>query len=68
VLGYVRVDNRGVQPGTAFKESYYTLANLIYSPFKHYDIGLEYYLGQRKNKNGQTGHANRLMATAKWHY
>jgi len=68
VLGYVRVDNRGVQPGTSFKESYYTLGNLIYSPFKHYDIGLEYYWGQRKNKNGDTGHANRLMATAKWHY
>ena len=68
VLGYVRVDNRSVQPGTAFKESFYTLANLIFSPFNHYDIGMEYYWGQRKNKNGQTGHANRLMVTAKWHY
>ena len=68
VLGYVRVDNRGVQPGTSFKESYYTLANLIYSPFNHYDIGMEYYWGQRKNKNGDTGHANRLMVTVKWHY
>ena len=68
VLGYVRVDNRGVQPGTAFKESYYTLANLIYSPFKHYDIGLEYNWGQRKNKNGDTGHANRLMFSVRWHF
>ncbi len=68
VFGYVRVDNRGIQPGTSFKSSYYSLANLIYSPFKRYDIGLEYYWGQRKNKNGDTGHASRLMLSAKWHF
>lgn len=65
VLGYVRVDNRGIQPDTSFKESYDTLANLIYSPFKRYAIGLAYYWGPRKNKNGQTGHPNRLMLSAK---
>jgi hypothetical protein len=68
VFGYVRVDNRRIQPGTSFKSSYYALANLIYSPFRHYDIGLEYSWGQRENKNSQTGHANRLMLSAKWHY
>ena len=68
VFGYVRIDNRGIQPGTAFKSSYYGLANMIYSPFKHYDIGLEYNWGQRKNKNGDTGHASRLMLSAKWHF
>ncbi len=68
VFGFVWVDNRGVQPGSAFKSSYYTLANLIWSPFSHFDVGLEYLWGQRKNKNGQTGHANRMMGVVKWHY
>ena len=68
VGGIVKVSNLALQASSAFKESYYTLANLIYSPFNHFDIGMEYTWGQRKNKDGGTGHANRMMVTAKWHY
>jgi hypothetical protein len=68
VFGIVRVSNLTLQSATAFKESYYSLANLIYSPFKHFDIGMEYKYGQRKNKDDNTGHASRMMVSAKWHY
>lgn len=68
VGGYVKVNNLAIQAGNAFSDSIYALGNLIYSPFKHYDIGLEYSWGQRKNKDDQSGHANRLMLAFKWHY
>jgi hypothetical protein len=65
--GYLRVDNLNIQSSDSLKASIYTNGNLIYSPVKPLDIGIEYIWGQRKNKNGQTGHANRLMFSMKWH-
>jgi len=66
VLGYVRVDNRSAEPSNAFKRAIDTLANLIYSPIKPLDVGIEYHWGQHEIKNGRTGHANRLMFSVKW--
>ena len=67
VGSYQRMDNLNIQSSDSLKASIYTNGNLIYSPLKNYDIGIEYIWGQRKNKNGQTGHANRLMFSMKWH-
>ena len=67
VGSYQRMDNLNIQSSDSFKSSIYTNGNLIYSPLKNYDIGIEYIWGQRKNKNGQTGRANRLMFSMKWH-
>ena len=67
VGSYQRMDNLNIQSSDSFKSSIYTNGNLIYSPLKNYDIGIEYIWGQRKNKNGQTGRANRLMVSMKWH-
>jgi hypothetical protein len=67
VGSYQRMDNLNIQSSDSFKSSIYTNGNLIYSPLKNYDIGIEYIWGQRKNKNGQTGRANRLMCSMKWH-
>jgi hypothetical protein len=65
--GYLRVDNLNIQSSDSLKASIYTNGNLIYSPVKPLDVGIEYIWGQRKNKNGKTGHANRLMFSMKWH-
>jgi hypothetical protein len=65
--GYLRVDNLNIQSSDSLKASIYTSGNLIYSPVKPLDVGIEYIWGQRKNKNGQTGRANRLMFSMKWH-
>jgi hypothetical protein len=64
---YVRVDNRSAESSNALKSVIYTLANLIYSPVKPLDVGIEYHWGEHEIKNGQTGHANRLMFSVKWH-
>ncbi len=61
------MDNLNIQSPASLKATIYTNGNLIYSPVKPIDIGIEYIWGQRENKNGQTGHASRLMFSVKWH-
>jgi hypothetical protein len=66
--GYVDVNNLEIQGEDALNATVYVMANTIYSPFKRFDIGLEYYYGQSKNKIQDTGHANRLMLGVKYSY
>jgi hypothetical protein len=48
-------------PSNDLKQSTYAVINLIYRPFNRMDVGIEYYWGQRTNKDGQSGEANRLL-------
>jgi hypothetical protein len=66
--GYVNVNNLEIQGEDALNTTIYVMANTFYSPFKRFDIGLEYYYGQNKNKVQNTGHANRLMLGVKYSY
>lgn len=66
--GYVEVTNLDLQDDVALKATTYVVANTIYSPFKRFDVGLEYSYGQNKNKILDTGHANRLMLGVKYSY
>ena len=61
VYGAVKMDNLTIQPSTALESTTYAVANLLYRPFRRMDVGLEYYWGERTNKDGQSGHANRLL-------
>jgi hypothetical protein len=61
VYGVVSVDTLVIQPPGALERTTYALANLLYRPFRRMDFGIEYYWGERENRSGQTGHANRLM-------
>lgn len=61
VYGWVKMDNLTIQPSTALESTTYAVANLLYRPFRRMDLGLEYYWGERTNKDGQSGHANRLL-------
>ncbi len=63
---HARFFNRSIESFSALKSVLHTSANLIYSPLKPLDVGIEYTWGQRENKDGQKGHANRLMFSAKW--
>ncbi len=66
--GYVNIDNQSIQGNNEFHSSTYFAANLIFTPFKKFDAGLEYYYGQRVNNDGNKGSANRLMLTAKYQF
>lgn len=67
-FGYVSVENQDIQNDNELNNSIYSLLNLIYSPFKRMDVGLEYYYGQRVNKIETSGHANRILLGAKYSF
>jgi hypothetical protein len=61
VGGWVEKTKLTELPDDEFKQSIYAVLNLIYRPFNRIDVGVEYYWGQRTNKDGQSGQANRLL-------
>ncbi len=68
VFGWVDVDTRSVQPDDTLDRTLYCAVNLVWSPVKQMDIGGEYLWGQRKNKNNDEGHANRIQFSAKFKF
>jgi hypothetical protein len=58
--GVEEVDNLTSQPNDAHHRGTYALVNLGYMAFRRMNVGLEYTWGERENKNGQTGKANRI--------
>ena len=61
---FVAVDNFDFQPPDAYWRTHRLAANLIFSPAKRVDVGLEYIYGTRQNKDGQIGHANQIQLVA----
>jgi hypothetical protein len=49
-------------PDTTYRSAKYLAANLIWLPVERMGIGLEYLIGERENKNGETGLAHRVQA------
>jgi len=61
VYGTTRVDNLAIQGPDDLERTTYVLVNLAYRAFRRMDVGAEYAWGERRNKDGQKGHANRLV-------
>jgi len=61
VYGVARVDNLAIQGPDDLERTTYFLVNLAYRAFPRMDIGAEYTWGERRNQDGQKGHANRLL-------
>jgi hypothetical protein len=61
VGGWVEKTKLTDLPDDEFKQSIYGVLNLMYRAFDRMDAGVEYYWGQRTNKDGQSGRANRLL-------
>jgi hypothetical protein len=61
------VDNPRTLTGLAANESASSLhGNLVWSPFKGFDIGAEYLVGERKVESGADGDLKRLQAFVKY--
>ncbi len=63
VFGWVNMDNNSDLTADDLNRTLYAAGNLVWSPFKQVDIGLEYLWGQRRNVNYDVGVANRIQAT-----
>ena len=51
-----------VMPGDTYKAAKYLAVNIIWLPVERMGVGLEYLIGERENKDGQTGTAHRIQA------
>ena len=61
-------DNPDEAPGSAIKDTYYGMANVIWSPLPLIDIGLEYTTVHRENENGAEGDIHRLNLVMIWKF
>lgn len=63
-----RADNPAGTPGTINQSDKSAHVNLIWSPWKKVDIGIEYIYAKREIENGQSGDLNRVQFGAKYDF
>jgi hypothetical protein len=68
VLSASRADLPGGTFGTNNQKDYSVHANLIWTPWKNVDVGIEYIWARREIENGQDGDLNRVQASAKYSF
>ena len=68
VFGYTRVNPSDAQPATAFFDSYYGLANLLWNPAGSLDVGIEYLFGTHDIKDGEGAQVSRVQFSAKYDF
>jgi hypothetical protein len=67
-VGWISLGNIEDRPDDAFKQSAYVSANLFWDPSAGLRMGGEYSWGQRVNKDGQKGTANRISAVLRYDF
>lgn len=60
------VDNVAAQTDTDLKSAQYGVVNLIWTPYKKLDLGIEALYGTRENRDTQEGSATRLQMSGKY--
>jgi hypothetical protein len=58
---FVDVANFDFQAPDAYNKTHRFAANIVFSPAKRVDTGIEFIHGSRENKNGERGEANQLQ-------
>jgi hypothetical protein len=66
VLSMAHANNPASAPANTNRGARSAHVNLIWSPVDHADVGVEYIYADRETEDGQTGHLNRLQASAKY--
>jgi Skp family chaperone for outer membrane proteins len=61
IWSVVTVDNASFQPDDAYHRTSRLVGNIIFSPIKRMDVGLEYLWGARRNKDGERGEARQVQ-------
>ena len=64
VWGYVKADNPGIADEDTLDNTWYTAANLVWSPYDKVTLGFEYLWGRRENKDGAAGTDNRFILSS----
>jgi hypothetical protein len=66
VYSALDVDNEAAQTNTDLKSAQYGAVNLIWTPYKNLDLGIEALYGTRENLDAQDGSATRLQLSGKY--
>lgn len=62
LYGEVDTELADALPDNTYKKAKYFAVNLIWLPVERMGVGVEYLIGERENKNGESGTAHRLQA------
>ena len=65
-FSWIDVSNYDFQDGSAYNQTLYTSANVIYFPTQNARIGLEVLWGQRKNKDRSRGSARQIQLSTRF--
>lgn len=68
VYGYLEVYPREAQPGDTLKRTHYLSGNLIFTPVRSFDTGVELLFGRREDRNGTGANAVRLILSTRFFY
>ncbi|HYN43277.1 MAG TPA: DcaP family trimeric outer membrane transporter, partial [Thermoanaerobaculia bacterium] len=66
IWGAVRVDNLEFQQTNAYRRTHRLSLNLVWTPFRSGEVGVEYIWGERVDKNGASGEARQLQVRARY--
>lgn len=66
VWGVVHVDNLEFQPAGAYRTTNRFSLNLVWTPARNSDVGVQYIWGERTNRNGTSGQARQLQVRARY--
>ena len=66
VYSALKVDNVASQVATDLKSAQYGALNLIWTPYKNLDLGIEALYGTREDLDTQDGSATRLQLSGKY--
>jgi len=66
VLSMAHENNPASAPANTNRSARSAHVNLIWTPVDRADVGVEYIYADRETEDGQTGHLNRLQASAKY--
>ena len=61
IWSVVTVDNASFQTDDSYHRTQRLVGNLIWSPIKRMDVGVEYLWGARRNKDGERGEARQVQ-------
>ena len=68
IWGYNSVDNPNFIDPSALESTLYSAANIVWNPTNKVTLGIEYLFGNRKNVDGTSGDANRLLFSSRFIY
>lgn len=64
--GYLELDNVAALGAKAYDHTHYAQANLVWSPIKNFNVGLEYLYGLRETRDGSNGDDHRLQLSLQY--